>query len=333
MVSEVDSKLRLGRIAKLHKFEGASDHGSPSILKVPSGKYKGHIIACYSNHSSPLFMSRTSRAEDIGAWDSPKIIDVGRSTYVSLAALPDGKIILMHTLQERVGKHSSGEWRKVVARTSEDGGDTWGEPVQIAGLGAGTFPYSTPIAISSTGQCVMTYAIYSAAEQRHQGLVVTTTRDAFKTNVQIPIELGSAANIDTVPFETKWISETLVAVSYTEMSQGGERGLSRVAIVNVESGECISNDSVGYVAVHTYAGGACVSRSGRNIFYSPETGGIVMKDLSTGNVTSVLDEGHYSSPSLFELNGQSLLIALKSPKIETTRKFSSSLLIMKAYIG
>lgn len=328
LVSEIGEELMVGRTAKLHKFEGASDHGSPSVLKVSSGKYAGHIIACFSNHASPLYFTRTTSAGAIGNWEKARIIDEGRSTYVSLAAPPGGSIILMHTLQEKVGRYSAGEWRKVVARTSADGGETWSDPIQIAGLGPGTFPYSTPLSVSPSGRCAMTYAIYSAVQKRHQGLTLVVTDDAFKTKVEMPIDLGDSALADSVPFETKWITENLVLVSYTQMSASGKSGMSRVLLVNVDSGKCLSNEEIADVAVHTYAGGSAIGADGMTAIYSPREGGLLRKDLRTGHVSNLVAGGNFSSPALAELNGQPLIIALKNPIIKTTRDFSGEIFIM-----
>lgn len=330
LVSEVSEQLLVNRTVKLHTFDGASDHGSPSLLKIPSGKYAGHVIACFSNHSSPLFFARTSRPETIGEWGKVRIIDGGRSTYVSLAALPDGKIVLMHTLQERVGQYSAGEWRKVVARTSEDGGDTWSNPILIAGIGPGTFPYSTALSTSVNGRCAMTYAIYSATEKRHQGLTVLITGDAFQTKIEIPIELGDFALADTVPFETKWVSESVLSVSYTQMSEARQVGLSRVILVDVENRRCLSNREIADVAVHTYAGGSAITDDGLFAVFSPKSGGLVRKDLTTGHVLELLKNGRFASPTLVRVNDQSLIVVLKNPLIKTTRDFSGELFIMPA---
>lgn len=328
LVSEIGEELLVGRTAKLHKFDDASDHGSPSVLKISAGKYSGHIIACFSNHSSPLYIARTTSAGSIGEWETARIIDEGRSTYVSLADLPNGRIVLMHTLQEKVGKYSSGEWRKVVARTSDDGGETWSDPVQIAGLGPGTFPYSTHLSVSPSGRCAMTYAMYSAVERRHQGLILVITNDAFKTKVEIPINLGDSSLADTVPFETKWVTGSVVSISYTRMSVGGKSGISRFLLVDADSGECLFNEEIADVAVHTYAGGAAIGADGMTAIYSPRTGGLVRKDLRTGHVSSLVEDGNFSSPALAELHGQPLIIALKNPIIKTTRDFSGEIFIM-----
>lgn len=329
-VAGINDQLLVGKVASLHKFEDASDHGSPTLLKVPSGKYAGHILACFSNHSSPLLCTRTTRPGSIGDWDKVRVIDNGRSTYVSLSALPGGKIVLMHTLQERVGNYSAGEWRKVVARTSDDGGDTWSNPTLIAGIGAGTFPYSTSLAVSVEGRCAMTYAIYSAAEKRHQGLTVVVTGDAFQTKIEIPIDLGDFALADTVPFETKWVSENLVSVSYTQMSDGGKVGLSRAILVDVESRQCLFSKEIADVAVHTYAGGSAITDDGHSAVYSPVSGGLVRKNLRTGNMVELVKDGSFSSPTLVSFNDQSLIVALKNPLIKKTRDFSGEIFIMPA---
>lgn len=324
----VTDRLLLGKKVRLHTFDDASDHGSPSLLKVPSGKHAGHILACFSNHATPLLCARTTRPESIESWEETRIIDLGRSTYVSLAAFADGQIILMHTLQERTGKYSTGEWRRVVARTTQDGGDTWSEPVQIAGFGPGTFPYSTPLAVAKDGRCAMSYAIYSAVEKRHQGLTVIVTGDAFQSKVEIPVDLGTEASADTVPYETKWLSERVIAVSYSQVSDAGKIALGRVALVDVTRRQLLSNTPVSEVAVHTYAGGVAIAADGLSVVYSPVAGGIVRQNLETGETVSLVEAGDFSSPSFITSQGQTLIVALKNPSIKTTRLFSAEVLVM-----
>ena len=285
----VTDRLLLGKKVRLHTFDDASDHGSPSLLKVPSGKHAGHILACFSNH---------------------------------------GQIILMHTLQERTGKYSTGEWRRVVARTTQDGGDTWSEPVQIAGFGPGTFPYSTPLAVAKDGRCAMSYAIYSAVEKRHQGLTVIVTGDAFQSKVEIPVDLGTEASADTVPYETKWLSERVIAVSYSQVSDAGKIALGRVALVDVTRRQLLSNTPVSEVAVHTYAGGVAIAADGLSVVYSPVAGGIVRQNLETGETVSLVEAGDFSSPSFITSQSQTLIVALKNPSIKTTRLFSAEVLVM-----
>lgn len=327
-IAEISDQMLVRKVSTIHKFQVASDHGSPSLVRIPSGKYAGHVLACFSNHSSPLLCTRTARPEDCWEWNQPQVIDSGRATYASLAVLPNGKIVLMHTLQERIGRYDAGEWRRVVARVTDDGGETWSEPLLIAGFGAGTFPYSTPLSSSASGQCAMAYAVYSSVDKRHKGLTLVVTNDAFQSKTEISINLGEAATFDTIPYETRWISNTTVAVSYTQMSKDGSSGMSRAAFVNVESGQVLSNLRISEAAVHTYAGGATLSEDGRAAISSPPTGGLVRQDLETGVVTRLVESGSFSSPWLFTLHGKVMLTALRNPSIISTRKFSAEILIM-----
>lgn len=324
-VAELTDRLLIRRVRVLHKFDHASDHGSPSLVRIPSGKYAGRILACFSNHSSPLLCARTIRAEDAWSWSTPQMIDGGRATYASLAALPDGGIILMHTLQERIGNYDAGEWRRVVARVTKDGGDTWTDPVVIAGFGAGTFPYSTALSVARDGRCAMAYAIYSNTEKKHQGLAIVVSKDAFKSKIEINIDLGSNNSFNTVPYETRWTAEDVISVSYTQMSNDGSQGLSRVVSVNAVSGAVLSNVEVGHTAVHTYAGGAAIDHDGHSVITSPVYGGLVRHDLATGKETEIVASGAFSSPWIFSVQGNPMLMALRNPLIKTTRDFGGEI--------
>lgn len=313
----------------LYKFEYGSDHGSPSVLRIASGPYAGRILVCFSNHSTPLLAARSKFADSIDQWDEVRTIDKGRSTYASLSALPNGRIVLMHTLQERAGSTDATEWRKVVIRTSEDGGDTWGEPSTIAGIGPGTFPYSTALAVSPKGKLALAYAVYRSKEKRHDGLCVSFSKDAFSTKREITVDLGEGATADNVPYETKWLTESLLAVCYSRM--GGAPGLatSRLVIVDTEKEKVLSDKPIAEVSVHTYAGGAALSDDGRNAVYSPADGGLVRKDLRKGTVTPIISTGSYSSPSLLTMHGRKYLVALRDPEIKTTLKFRADLFITR----
>lgn len=324
----VNDQLLLISTSRIHKFGDASDHGSPSLIRVPSGKYEGSVLACFSNHASPLMCSRLPSPGSFPEWTEPRIIDSGRSTYASLATLPDGSIVLMHTQQERIGRLSSGEWRRVVARTTKDGGDSWSEPTLIAGQGAGTFPYSTALTVSEDGRCAMAYAIYSSAEKRHQGLTVVVSHDAFQTKIEIPVDLGDAAEADTVPYEARWMSDSVVAISYSQVSTDGKSALSRLVTVDVDSGVQLQSISLLPVAVHTYAGGAAIEEAGNSVICSPVAGGLVRKHLGSDRVDEIVKKGAYSSPWVFKAGSHNILIALKNPCIKTTRDFGADILIM-----
>ncbi|WP_188036162.1 hypothetical protein [Pseudomonas sp. EZ-C24] len=236
--------------------------------------------------------------------------------------------MLMHTQQERIGRLSSGEWRRVVARTTKDGGDSWSEPTLIAGQGAGTFPYSTALTVSEDGRCAMAYAIYSSAEKRHQGLTVVVSHDAFQTKIEIPVDLGDAAEADTVPYEARWMSDSVVAISYSQVSTDGKSALSRLVTVDVDSGVQLQSISLLPVAVHTYAGGAAIEEAGNSVICSPVAGGLVRKHLGSDRVDEIVKKGAYSSPWVFKAGSHNILIALKNPCIKTTRDFGADILIM-----
>ena len=59
-VVEINNQLLAYNPSRLHSFENASDHGSPSLIRVKDGKYKGHILTCFSNHASPLLFTRST---------------------------------------------------------------------------------------------------------------------------------------------------------------------------------------------------------------------------------------------------------------------------------
>ncbi|EKT4473787.1 exo-alpha-sialidase [Pseudomonas putida] len=328
MVAEITDLLIVRRTAHLHKFDDSSDHGSPSLIRIPSGKYAGHVMACFSNHASPMFCARSMKQNDVWSWSKSNVIDPGRATYASLAALSDGRVLLMYTLQERMGQYSSGEWRRLVSRCTNDGGDTWSDPVDIVGFGAGTFPYSTPLSLAKDGRCAMTYAVYSSSAKKHHGLTVVITSDAFQTKKEYPIDLGQNAGLDTIPYETRWISDNAICVSYTEMSLDGLRGISRVVTVNLVNGEVVSNLQVAETALHTYASGAAIGLDGKVVVTSPVSGGLVRHELETGEVNSLVESGQFSSPWIFSVRRKPILMALRNPTIRTTRDFRADIYLM-----
>lgn len=327
-VAEITDLLLIRRTAQLHKFDDSSDHGSPSLIRIPSGKYAGHVLACFSNHASPMLCARSINPNDAWSWGVANVVDPGRATYTSLAALPDGKILLMYTLQERIGQYSSGEWRRVVARCTNDGGDSWSDPVVIAGFGAGTFPYSTPLSLAEDGRCAMAYAIYSSSSKKHRGLKIVVTKDEFQTTLEYPIDLGKNADLDTIPYEARWIAENVIAVSYTEMNGDGSRGMSRLVTMDLAKGEVISNQYIAETALHTYAGGAAVGLDGRIVVTSPVSGGLIRHELATGEINRLVDSGQFSSPWVFSVRGRPMLMALRNPKVITTRDFRSDIYLM-----
>ncbi|MEE1868468.1 BNR-4 repeat-containing protein [Pseudomonas auratipiscis] len=326
-VAEITNDLLIRRTAKLHKFSDSSDHGSPSLIKIPSGKYAGRVLACFSNHASPMLSIRSKSQNDAWSWGEANVIDSGRATYASLAALPDGRVLLMYTLQERIGQYSNGEWRRVVSRYTRDGGDSWSDPVVIAGFGAGTFPYSTPLSSAADGRCAMAYAIYSSSTKKHRGLTVVVTNDGFINKVEHVINLGEKTGLDTIPYETRWISGRDISVSYTEMNAGGDRGISRIVTIDSETGKVYSNKQIAESALHTYASGAAIGLDGKSAVTAPVAGGLARHDLESGEIHSIVDSGFFSMPWVFHIQGRKMLMTLRNPMIITTRDFKADIYI------
>ncbi|HSH36493.1 BNR-4 repeat-containing protein, partial [Schnuerera sp.] len=94
------------------------DHDNPSFCILPSGK----ILAAYSEHVGPIYLSRSTNANDVSAWDTriQSYSDVNYS-YSQLRRLSrEGKVYWFFRYER------SGTSKRVRAfRTSSDGGDTW----------------------------------------------------------------------------------------------------------------------------------------------------------------------------------------------------------------
>ena len=158
VISNVSQSRGLSSTTKLHTFQPeASDHGSPTLIKVPDKEGGGILLVCFSNHTSPLYCSRVSEST-LQTLDF-KMIDSGRVTYQSLSPILSGDIMLMYTLQHGDGGSGVPEWRETVIRLTSDGGLSWSAPKSIINHGSGTFPYSTPPSTSSLGSTSFAYSL------------------------------------------------------------------------------------------------------------------------------------------------------------------------------
>lgn len=329
IVATISEALEVVTRTTLHKFHSGSDHGSPAVITIPSGKHAGRVLACFSNHSSPLLSARSNSKNLLEPWDAVRTVDSGRSTYASMCALHDGRVMLMHTLQDRAGSTDATEWRKTVVRTTDDGGDSWTQPLVLASYGPGTFPYSTALAISDSGKLSMAYAVYRSKEKRHDGLRVIYSSDSFLTRCEIDVDIPEIEGHDTVPFETRWISENLIAVSYSKIGTTPGSASSRLVLIDIDSESKISDTLVADVEFHSYAGGASISEDGDYALYSPLGGGLVLKNIISGSIRPVIGGGDFSSPSLIKIHGVQHVVALKNPKVVTTLNFSSDVIVKK----
>lgn len=324
-VTHLTRSLQLVHTAKLHHFEGASDHSAPSIVSLSAGEYAGHILVFFSNHASQLYCARSKYPASIEGWDSPRVIDSGRATYPAAFTLDDGTIGLQYTLQYR--NREAVEWRTTVHRKSSDGGASWTEPVILLDFGPDQFPYSTPVTVSNSGRCALCYSIYSQTRKRNRGLWVLISSDRFvttqKVNAVPNVQVGSF-----VPYEIKWKSETTLILSYSISKERGAHSSSFVAYIDIARNRTETH-RIGAVAMHTYPGGAALLAEADGVIFSPVEGGLIHLSLRSKSRFTLIENGSFASPFVFKSSTGNLLVALKSPSIHSTRNFKADLLIKR----
>jgi hypothetical protein len=170
------SQSRILHFIKLHKYYNLDDHGAPAIWVVNHGKRKGHILAFYCLHSSPLFYRTTTLPENITFWSKEQVIDSGRCTYVSIAEDDDGTIFVFYTLQDDTKR-----W--FVFRQSMDGGLTWNQSTSsMIDFGSGTYPYVAPVKIKN-GHIHMIWSIYrpKGRPKGHKNIYYAMSNDKGKS--------------------------------------------------------------------------------------------------------------------------------------------------------
>lgn len=327
-VAHISDDLILIDRSYIHRFSDASDDSSPTIARVRSGNYSDHLLVCFSNHSSELFCARSLKPNCISEW-TLKLMNTGRSTYHSLGCLPGGRILLTHTLQHRSMNTDLSEWRSLVCTFTDDGGDFWIGPNELVSYGPGTFPYSTPLAVSSTGRCALAYSLYSYKTKRHQGLNLIISDNAFLNKTELPILTDFADSFDTIPYQAVWISETDVMISYTRLTNLVESGLGMIVIVHTPSGS-YHTMRLGQVACHTYPGGVALRNDGLAAFYSPISGGLIQQSVYHGKSRKIIKSGQYAQPQVLNIRNQVIVLSLQNPIIKSTINFSSSLSLVEA---
>lgn len=330
-VTHATKNLQTKRTVVLHHFEGVSDHSAPSIVRIPKGKFAGHILVFFSNHASELYCIRSNgnTPESIDSWSSVQMLDSGRATYPSAYTLPNGTICLQYTLQYRSENTPSEQWRTTVHRSTSDGGSTWTEPVVLLDFGPNQFPYSTPVAVSNTGRVALCYSIYSSINKRNRGLWVLTSDDGFAT-VTKTISVLDIGTHSFVPYEIRWKDSKSLALSYSITKGHGTSGISAVAHIDTVKRR-VHTYRVGPVAMHTYPGGAALLPPPEtdSVIYSPPNGGLTKLSLVDKVKTRLVANGNFASPFLFQSSSGNFLVALKNPSIKSTRDFDASLLIKR----
>lgn len=322
-VAQLDLEFKLLGRYRVYAFNHASDHGAPALLRIPSGPYQGHILACFSNHSSELFVSRTTNADDLATWGPVTSLDEGRCTYVSLGATPEGVLILMYTLQHSFGRYDSGEWRETLYTTSRDGGDTWDRARSVIGFGPGTFPYSTPFSLSESGLLATSYALYTYEQRRHMGFALAIV-DVATGHVQTTTVVSANDADEIIPYETKWNGDN-VYMTYSRVSAASTTAfIARTDVRNSKS----KVTRLGDIATQGYASGAALSSDFNSVFYAPSSGGLIQKSLKTGHSRHIFHNGNYSMPFTLSSSGKHVLVVSKDQIVRNTRSFGADLTIM-----
>lgn len=326
-VTHLATNLQVGHTVNLHHFDGVSDHSAPSIVRIPKGRFAGHILVFFSNHASELFFVRSKYADSIESWDPVYMLDSGRVTYPAAFTLADGTIGLQYTLQHRNKHETHEQWRTTVHRTSSDGGTTWSDPAVLLDFGPNQFPYSTPVAVSPDGRCAVSYSIYSPSNERHRGLWVLISDDGFTTfnKVTAVLDVGT---YDFIPYELKWKNNQTLMLSYSMSKGRSTHANSAVAYINTIKHQ-VHTYRIGPVKIHTYPGGAALLPDSNSVIYSPINGGLTHFSLRNKTNTLLVKENDFASPFVFKSESESFLVALKNPSIKTTRNFIADLLIHK----
>lgn len=112
----------------LHDSLEIDDHNVPAILILPDGK----LLVFYNEHNGNVFMRKSVRAEDVGAWEEERIIceetEEYLYTYVNPVRLAEenGRIYL---IGRKVGPTRSFEHWWSYFKYSDDDGETWSEDI------------------------------------------------------------------------------------------------------------------------------------------------------------------------------------------------------------
>lgn len=331
-VAQVSNNLELRSRTTIFGFSGASDHGSPALLRIPAGPHRGKLLSCFSNHSSELFSVRSEHPDSSDRWGAVRSVDEGRSTYASLSALPDGRILLVHTLQDKVGRYDVGEWRRTVVRITHDGGDSWTSPRTLIDFGAGTFPYSAPLSVSPTGRCALLYSLYSSKTKLHAGLTLAVSDQSFGQIVEIPIVARTPKNSNIVPYQSRWASAGELFVTYSVHESSDQSVVCKVSRITFDQNgrfKTMDTFSIGESAVHAYPAGVCLTPDCSNVIYCPPEGGIVVQKIKGDSQRRIATSGSFASPHVFQSGRSVFLTVLDNPTIKSTRNFRSNIRILK----
>ncbi|NND34884.1 MAG: hypothetical protein HKN76_20020 [Saprospiraceae bacterium] len=199
----------------LHDTLEVDDHNVPSILVLPSG----HLLAFYNEHNGHVFMRKSTRTEDVTAWDQEQIISQANDTfnycYTNPARLSDenGRIFLVG---RKVGPTRSFEHWQHYLRFSNDEGQTWSDELTLLDNQGRQNPPYLKITTDHRGRIdflftdghpkigsdVSTYHMYYQGDSFYQ-----TSGDPICPIEKLPIAIKSVNKVyDAVPTQIRsWI--------------------------------------------------------------------------------------------------------------------------------
>lgn len=332
-VAEISEDLRLVRSTVLYRYADASDHGSPTLARITTGRHAGHLLACFSKHATALMCATSRRPGRIDEWEAPRAIDAGRCTYPSLNVLPDGGVALTYTRQNSVPQMGDlGEWRECVCAISNDGGETWEAPQVLASHGPGTFPYAAPMAVSTTGSCAVAYSLYSTIRKRHEGLRIVVSSDRFFTVSNIPLPAcWSEGEVDVIPYQARWVSDRRLWAIFALRKRGEAECEVMLAIVSFDRRGVAKSrvHSVALARVEGYTGGAALARSRDSLVLQGPGGELLEQRIAAGCSRVVRGAGRYASPLLFDHSDGEYLMFLDNPMMRSTSDYRSDLLVLR----
>lgn len=280
------------------------------------------MLAAFSNHASELYCVRSISPDDIAQWGAVRSVDEGRSTYSSLAPLPDGRIALLHTLQHNPGQYEATEWRETNLQISSDGGDSWDQH-RVLGFGPGTFPYSTAISVSETGLIAFSFALYSSAKGKHLGLSLVTV-NPLTLESQVTEVIPPKDDVELIPYESFWVAPTKIAISFSESAAGK----MRAAFVTVDlKKKTIHRTNFGQIATHSYASGVAMAPDASIAVICPPSGGLRRIDLRSGSSRLIERLDSFACPQIRLINSTLWLSANRNQRVSSTRDFYADLYI------
>jgi predicted ribosome-associated RNA-binding protein Tma20 len=358
---ELDKKLFVGYVSdkevKISKFnrEGLlenskilknwdkkykDDHSAPAINYLNSGKNKGIIISAYAFHNTPLYFKRTSNPCSIERWEQEIVISDSACTYPSIEVTKDGSIYVFYAKNVSENPRT----RVYSYKSSNDGGNSWSNEVELINFGQGTWVYAVKPIIKNN-KLHITWSIYSK-ENRNVLNVYHFKLDLLKVAVdkRIPINEKNKESLiyktDVEVYDETRVWDIILKNGCPQIlainKKSSEKATSIILLKKVK--EKWKNDVVDSGAVVYYSGGAIFSENGSILYYSKYNKDSIaqiyktrLKDIEKGNSnrsrflkTESFIDSHNCRPQIVSNGKYFELIWLKSSNYEYWRRFFNS---------